>query len=173
MVEEAVVGYVRETQLTWGASAAVAKSSVPSCIGVHGPGRKRKLHQVTSTSEVLASKQLAGMQYRPHNGVAENKSAKYLFHAEGIDPKKDRDLPWVAETYELRDKTWTVQHMNHPGNPEGTITSAYRDYGRFGYYLTAVIPDGETRTLRYRIRITPGEAPTREALAAEYEKFVP
>jgi hypothetical protein len=131
-----------------------------------------ELTAVNGDVEVRGDPEHAGMQYRPHNGVAENKSARYFFHAEGIDPRKDRDLPWAAETYELRGKLWSVQHMNHPDNPEGTVYSAYRDYGRFGAYPTKVIPDGETLTLRYRIRITPGEAPTREAMAAEYEKFV-
>jgi len=114
----------------------------------------------------------AGMQYRPHNEVAENNSAKYLFHEEGISPQKDLDLPWAAETYELRGKQWSVQHMNHPNNPKGTKYSAYRSYGRFGAYPTTVIKDGETLTLRYRIRITPGETPSRGVLAAQYEKFV-
>ncbi len=112
------------------------------------------------------------MQYRPHNGVAENKSAKYLFHADDVNPSKDLDLPWAAETYTLRDKQWSVQHMNHPANPKGTRYSAYRDYGRFGAYPTTVIPDGETLTLRYRIRVTPGELPSREDLAAQFDKFV-
>ena len=59
----------------------------------------------------------AGIQYRPSNEVAENKSARYTFHAEGIDPRKDKDLPWVALTYELGDKMYTVQHMRHPTYP--------------------------------------------------------
>jgi hypothetical protein len=114
----------------------------------------------------------AGCQYRPHDDVSQNKSARYTFHEAGIDPKKDRDLPWVAEDYLLRDKRWSVQHMNHPDNPEGTVYSAYRDYGRFGAFATATIPDGQTLTLRYRIRITPGETPSREVLAAQYAKYV-
>lgn len=114
----------------------------------------------------------AGCQYRPHNGVSENGSARYTFHAEGIDPKKDRDLPWVAEDYELRDKRWSVQHMNHPGNPKGTVYSAYRPYGRFGAFATATIADGQTLTFRYRVRVTPGETPARDVLSAQYEKYI-
>ncbi len=34
----------------------------------------------------------AGCQFRPSQAVAKNKSAKYLFHEDGINPKKDKDL---------------------------------------------------------------------------------
>lgn len=131
-----------------------------------------ELKAVNGEVELQGDPEHAGMQYRPHNDVNGNGSARYTFHAEGIDPRKQRDLPWVAETYELRDKKWTVQHMNHPDNPPKTVYSAYRSYGRFGAFPTATIPDGESLTLRYRIRITPGEAPSRETLAEAYDHFV-
>jgi hypothetical protein len=57
----------------------------------------------------------AGMQYRAHNGVAaggKDDKATYLFHADGIDPKKDYDLPWVAMSYGLDSGRYVVQHMN-------------------------------------------------------------
>ena len=114
----------------------------------------------------------AGFQYRPTNEVAENKSAKYLFHKQGINPKKDRDLPWVALNYEAGGKKYSVQHMNHPGNPKGSIYSAYRDYGRFGSFPKVDLEKGERLQLEFRIRVTEGEMPTRESLAAEYEKYV-
>jgi hypothetical protein len=114
----------------------------------------------------------AGFQYRPHNDVAGNKSPKYTFHKEGIKPQKDRDLPWVAETYRLRDADYTVQHMSHPDNPGDAVYSAYRDYGRFGEFFKAAIANGETLTLNYRIRITQGEAPPRELLATQYETYL-
>lgn len=114
----------------------------------------------------------AGCQYRPHQEVSENKSAKYIFHKDGINPKKDLNLPWVAESHEIRGKKYTVQHMSHPDNPKGSKYSAYRDYGRFGNFLTADIKDGESLKLKYRIRITAGDAPTREVMAKRYEEFV-
>ena len=113
----------------------------------------------------------AGFQYRPHNDVVGNKSAKYTFHKDGLNLKKDKSLPWVAETYELREKVYTVQYMYHPDNPEDAVYSAYRDYGRFGSFFQRVIPDGETLNLKYRIRITPGPAPSREALQAQYDAY--
>jgi len=116
----------------------------------------------------------AGMQYRPHNGVAENKSAAYLFPKESINKGnvgKERDLPWAAETYELGNRKYAVQHMNHPSNPKDTRYSAYRDYGRFGAFFEEKIPAGESLTVRYRILIKKGELPPRGTLQAYYEAF--
>ena len=113
----------------------------------------------------------AGVQFRPSQQVANNKSAKYTFHEDGIDPKKIRNLPWVAETFTVDDQAFTVQHMNHPSNPKGARWSAYRDYGRFGPFTVVEIADGKTQEFRYRFRITVGEVPSREALQASYEDY--
>lgn len=110
-----------------------------------------------------------GFQYRPSNVVADEKSAQYIFHADAIDPRRDRDMPWVALVYPLAGRTWTVQMMNHRENPEGTIWSAYRDYGRFGCYVPDVrLGPGDAWTARYRLRITQGAPPSREALSEAY-----
>ncbi len=113
----------------------------------------------------------AGFQFRPSDEVSKNKSSKYVFHAEGINPKADKDLPWVGLNYKLGEKSYSVQHMNHPSNPKGSIYSAYRDYGRFGSFPATNIKKGETLTLKYRIRITEGEMPEREMLAGEFAKY--
>jgi hypothetical protein len=113
----------------------------------------------------------AGIQFRPSQQVAENKSAKYLFHGEGIDPKKNQDLPWAAVSFLVDDEAWTVQQMSHPSNPKGARWSAYRDYGRFGPFTVVKIADGKTQTFRYRFRVTKGDAPTREALAKQYANY--
>lgn len=113
----------------------------------------------------------AGVQFRPSQQVAENKSAQYLFHEDGIDPRQQRDLPWVAETFKVDDQAWTVQHMSHPTNPKGARWSAYRDYGRFGPFTVVEIPAGETQTFRYRFRVTEGDAPPREQLDASYQQY--
>ncbi|MDA0837515.1 MAG: PmoA family protein [Planctomycetota bacterium] len=114
----------------------------------------------------------AGMHYRPHNDVAGNKSAKYVFHKEGANAQKDRDWPWAAMTYNLKDKFYTVQHMNHPDNPKGTRYSAYRDYGRFGAFSVSTLKKGESLTLQYRVRVQPGEAPERDVFAAQYQSYI-
>lgn len=130
------------------------------------------LKAVDGDVELRGDPEHAGMQYRPSDEVSKNKSAKYTFHADGIDPRKDKDLPWVALTYKLGDDVYTVQHMRHPSDPSDSVYSAYRDYGRFGNYFVYTIPDGKSLTVRYRLRITQGPAPSREVLAAQYEKYV-
>lgn len=135
---------------------------------------KSELKAVRGDVELKGDPEHAGVQYRPHNDVAaggpEGK-AKYLFHTDGIDPRKDKDLPWVALSYGLGGQRYTVQHMNHPDNPKGTVYSAYRDYGRFGAFFEDTIEKDQTLTLRYRFWISRGEMPARETLAAQYAEF--
>ncbi len=117
----------------------------------------------------------AGFQYRPHDGVAKGSKdvkATYLFHKEGINPKKDKDIPWVGMSYGLGGRRYSVEHMNHPDNPKPTIYSAYRDYGRFGAFFKKEIGAGETLTLRYRIWVIEGEMSERQELASKYSAFV-
>jgi hypothetical protein len=117
----------------------------------------------------------AGFQYRPHDAVAKGGKevkAAYLFHKDDIDPKKDRNLPWVAMSYGLNSGRYSVQHMNHPDNPKPTTYSAYRDYGRFGAFFTKELGDGQTLTLDYRIWVGKGEMPARKDLANRHSVFV-
>ena len=117
----------------------------------------------------------AGFQYRAHDAVAKGDKevkATYLFHKDGIEPKKDKDLPWAAMSYTLNGRRYSVQHMNHPENPEPTVYSAYRDYGRFGAFFQQKINAGETLTLRYRIWVGQGETPQRQVLSSKYSAFV-
>jgi hypothetical protein len=116
----------------------------------------------------------AGCQFRSHNGVAEGEAgvkARYVFHEQGIDPKKDFDLPWAAMTIGPAETPITVQHMNHPANPSGSIYSAYRDYGRFGAFPATTIAPGGALLLNYRFAIRGGDCPDRaefEAARAAY-----
>jgi len=135
---------------------------------------KSELKAVQGDVQLDGDPEHAGVQYRPHNDVAKGDAAdkaKYLFHADGIDPHKDKDLPWVAMTYGLAGKRYVVQHMNHPDNPKGTVYSAYRDYGRFGAFPKTTVKKGQTLTLRYRFWIAQGEMPSRATLAARQAAF--
>lgn len=114
----------------------------------------------------------AGVQFRPSQLVAENKSATYTFHDEDIDPTKVLDLPWVAESFQIGEQWWSVQHMSHPSNPEGARWSAYRDYGRFGPFTVVKIADGESTTFRYRFCVTQGKNQDRTQLQATYNSYV-
>lgn len=114
----------------------------------------------------------AGVQFRPSQQVAVNKSAKYVFPVDDAKEKKYVGMDWVAETFDVDGQKWTVQHLSHPSNPDDKARwSAYRDYGRFGEFPVIKIADGETVTLRYRFRVTKGEAPAREKLAEYYKQF--
>ncbi len=130
-----------------------------------------ELTAVNGDVELNGDPEHAGVQFRPSQEVAENKSAEYTFHADGIPAQKYLDLPWVAETFVVQAQSWTVQHMNHPENPKGARWSAYRDYGRFGPFTVVKIPDGKAQVFRYRFRITKGEAPTRDSLANAYRTY--
>ena len=112
----------------------------------------------------------AGVHYRPADEV-EKAATLYVFPKEDTNVKKERDLPWVAETYVLGGKKYSVLQMNDPGNPKGTIWSAYRDYGRFGAFFKKDVKKGETLEVRYAFQVMAGDLPGREALAAEWEAF--
>lgn len=117
----------------------------------------------------------AGFQYRAHDDVAKGPvegKAKYLFHKDGIKPKEDKDLPWVAMEYGLKGKEYSVLHINHPNNPKETVYSAYRDYGRFGAFFTKTIEAGKTLTLNYRIIVIESEMPDREVLDNLYKTYI-
>ena len=117
----------------------------------------------------------AGFQYRPHNDVAtgvKEVKAKYLFHKDGIDAHKDKDLPWAAMSYGLAGKRYSVLHMNHPDNPKPSVYSAYRDYGRFGSFFKKEINSGQSLKLRYRIWVVEGDMPKRQFLANKCTAFV-
>ncbi|MCP4378837.1 MAG: hypothetical protein GY794_22010 [bacterium] len=113
----------------------------------------------------------AGCQYRPHNDVAANKSAKYLFHKDGVNPRKAKDLPWAAMTYKLNDKQYHVQHISHPSIPKGNTYSAYRNYGRFGAYFKKPLKKGKTLELRYRFYVAKGDMPDRKEMTKRYTAF--
>ncbi len=97
----------------------------------------------------------AGAQFRPANEIIDERT-QYFFHEDGINPKKDLDLPWAGETFVLPSGMYSVVILNHPENPEGTRFSAYRDYGRFGAFPNFEIAEGESRTLRYQWLIKVG-----------------
>jgi len=113
----------------------------------------------------------AGFQFRPANEV-QAKETRYLFPKEGQNPRKDKDLPWVAEQFTLQGRSYTVLHLNHPSNPSPTQYSAYRDYGRFGAFFRHSLEKDCTLELNYRIVILPGPLRERERLQVIYEEWI-
>lgn len=130
-----------------------------------------EMKAVNGEVELNGDPEHAGIQFRPSQKVADNKSAKYLFHEEGIDPTKQKDLPWVAESFQIDDSWWTVQHMSHPENPKGARWSAYRDYGRFGPFTVVKIDDGDSVTFKYRFVILKGNDASRDGLTKRYSQY--
>jgi len=115
----------------------------------------------------------AGMQFRAHGDIDGGKT-RYVF-PEGVKSvQAERDMAWAAMNMVLnRDggEQYTVQHINHPDNPEGTRYSAYRDYGRFGAFPTAELGPDDTLVLRYRIWVAPGDFPPAEELQKRWAAF--
>lgn len=130
------------------------------------------LTAVAGDAEMSGDPEHAGAQFRPANDIVA-KETVYAFHQDGIDPKKDLDLPWVGETFRLEPKTnrYSVVILNHPDNPKGTVFSAYRDYGRFGAFPSFTIQQGETATLRYRWIVTAGNQLATETIEQALAAF--
>lgn len=100
----------------------------------------------------------AGIHFRPSDGI-DRKATAYLFPGTGTNVRKSPDLPWIGESFTLGGKSYSVLQFNHPGNPKGTRSSAYRDYGRIGMFPKATIPAGGSLVLRYRFLVSEGSYP--------------
>lgn len=109
----------------------------------------------------------AGVQYRPANEV-DRKAAIYYFPGKDTDPRKNRDLPWVGQTYTLKDASYSVVMFNHPENQKETIYSAYRDYGRFGAFPVGTVTPEKPFQLNYEWIIATGEMLSVEAINKNY-----
>ena len=112
----------------------------------------------------------AGVQYRPANEV-DRKQTIYFFPKEKANSHKDRDYPWLGETYVLDGKKYSVMDINPPGNPKQTRFSAYRDYGRFGAFPVATIKKGQSLTLDYRFVIFDGDMLPAAAIQKLWDEY--
>jgi hypothetical protein len=113
----------------------------------------------------------AGLQFRPANEVVGSKTV-YHFPGADIDPRKDRDLAWVAESFVIGDdQQFTVIYLNHPENRDGAIFSAYRPYGRFGAWFAGEVPADGEQTTRVRFVVLQGEFPSAEFAQQQYNAF--
>ena len=123
------------------------------------PGRREKDRR--PTFEALT---------RPADEVEREKTV-YLFPQKEAEAKKDRDYPWVGETFELNGKEFSVIHMNHPKNPKDTLYSAYRDYGRFGAFFERDIKSGAAMSIRYRFLVCAGAMPETKVIQEQWDAF--
>src|SRR5262249_33101933 len=117
------------------------------------------------------------------NAVAEKNSATYLRPAnfpeqpnafevaDATDPDKHIDLGWLAMTYEIDGKSYTVGYFEDPSVPKPSRYSE-RPYGRFGaFFKTKLKPDAPL-PMKYRVIVTTEAKPTRDVWQKRYDAFV-
>lgn len=127
----------------------------------------------TGKTQLAGDPEHAGLQFRAHEDVSGNKSAKYMFPAgKKAGNGGDKDMPWVAMTFDIAERTYHVQHMSHPSIPKGNIYSAYRDYGRFGAYFVKTLEKDESATFKVRFFISPGAAGSEADMNQRYADYV-
>jgi hypothetical protein len=130
-----------------------------------------KVKAVAGDTALNGDPEHAGLQFRPSDSV-DRSLTKYLYPVPNAVPHKDRDYPWVAETFTLKEgKTYSIIYLNHPTNPKGAPISAYRDYGRFGLFFNGAIKKGETFTTHIRIIVKEGDMPEADWIQKQANAF--
>ncbi|MEX0703693.1 MAG: DUF6807 family protein [Planctomycetales bacterium] len=127
-------------------------------------------------------RQHAGFQFRAAQAVAEANAARYIRPAgfpqqpeafqvgDAGNPPKHIDLGWLAMTYELEGKRYTVEYFEAPGMPKPSLYSE-RPYGRFGAFFKAELDEDRPLEMRYRLIVSSGAAPLQEEVAKRYSRF--
>lgn len=128
-------------------------------------------------------RQHAGFQFRAAQYVAEQNNARYV-RPDGFpdqpqafqvndrdDPNGHVDLGWLAMSFELDGRQFTVEYFESPGMPAPSRYSE-RPYGRFGAFFKTTVTESEPLEMKYRLIVTTGAAPTREAIQQRYDRFV-
>jgi Methane oxygenase PmoA len=133
--------------------------------------------------ELNGDRQHAGFQFRAAQSVAQTNSATYLRpkgfpqqpKAFEVDDRKDPDkyvnLGWLAMSYEINGKPYTVTYFEDPALPKPSKFSE-RPYGRFGAYFKTTLTPERPLTMRYRLIVSTDSSPNRDAIQAEYDRFV-
>ena len=117
-----------------------------------------------------------GVQFRAHNDIADgidgSEKALYYFHQDSIDAHEDFNLPWVSMSYGLNNKKYSILQMDNPDNPQPSMWSAYRDYGRFGPFFKKELNADETLSIHYRFWMSESEMPDRDVLSTKYKTYI-
>jgi hypothetical protein len=128
-------------------------------------------------------RQHAGFQFRAHQAVAEANSATYVRPHDFIeqpaafevddasDPNGHVNLGWLAMSYPLNEQQFNVEYFEDPNCPKPSRYSE-RPYGRFGAFYQATITPDQPLTMHYRLIVSRGPTPERDAIQARYEQFV-
>lgn len=112
----------------------------------------------------------AGVQFRVANELDRTKTL-YLYPQANAVPHKDLDYPWLACSFVLNEKTYSVVYLNHPDNPKGARYSAYRDYARFGAFFKSSIDKDESLTLKIRFLMLEGPLPKADWIQKQYNLY--
>ena len=142
-----------------------------------------KLFSQRSEIELDGDRQHAGFQFRAPQEVAEQESARYV-RPDGFpqqqqafevgdagDPPAHINLGWLAMTFPVEGQQYTVEYFEDPSLPKPSLYSE-RPYGRFGAFFRATLSPGEPLSMRYRLRVSSGEPPSRESIQKRYDAFV-
>lgn len=62
--------------------------------------------------------------------------------------------------------------MDNPDNPQPSMWSAYRDYGRFGPFFKKELNADETLSIHYRFWMSESEMPDRDVLSTKYKTYI-
>jgi len=132
---------------------------------------------------LTGDRQHAGFQFRAAQSVADSKSATFM-RPQGFpqDPKAfevdDRKNPnslinlgWFAMTFPINGKQYTVTYFDDPAAPKPSYYSE-RPYGRFGTYFKTTLQPDVALKMNYRLLVSPGDPPTREAIESLYAPWV-
>lgn len=127
-------------------------------------------------------RQHSGFQYRADQPVAVSNGARYVRPdsfpqqpgAFEVDDKKDPEghinLGWLAMTYEIDGKRYSVQYCEDPSLPKPSRYSE-RPYGRFGAFFKTTLAADKPLRMRYRVLVTPSEPATRTVLQQRFATF--
>jgi hypothetical protein len=110
--------------------------------------------------------QHAGFHFRADNEVAAKTAKRTVFVRPGGTGKPGEEwnwpghrrqvnLPWLAMSFVLGGKRYTVAYLDRPGNPKEARFSE-RTYGRFGSYFAYELRRGKPLRVNYRIWIQEG-----------------
>lgn len=112
----------------------------------------------------------AGIQLRAPIELDRTKT-RYLYPQKNADAHRDQDYPWLACSYVLGEKTYSVVYLNHPENPKSTKYSAYRDYARFGAFFKTTLEKDQERTLKVRFIVLESALPPAEWIQKQYNAY--
>lgn len=112
----------------------------------------------------------AGIQLRAPIELDRTKT-RYLYPQKNADAHRDLDYPWLACSYVLGEKTYSVVYLNHPENPKSTKYSAYRDYARFGGFFKTTLEKDQEQTLKVRFIVLESALPPAEWIQKQYNAY--